>query len=133
MIFVPQIATVGTRQRRGVVLLVVMALLALFAAVGLTFVFYADATATASQDFRERATNMRADVSPELLLAYYLAQLIYDVDDTNGAYSAMRGHSLARAMYGSNATNNVPYSGIGRAHYNEAKLGGADAYDYVNH
>ena len=105
MVFVPQMLTgEATRtERRGVVLLVVMALLALFAAVGLSFVFYADAEAQASLWFRE-AADISADQPPdynvEALANFFLAQFLYDADDTNGVYSSMRGNSLARNMYG---------------------------------
>src|SRR6266849_748193 len=117
MIFVPAIST-PPEERRGVVLLVVMALLTIFAAVGLSFVFYAEAESTAAAYFGENSRKMVPDVDPELLLAYFLGQLIYDVDDTNGMYSAMRGHSLTRNMYGYQAggINMNPYNGVGRLH-----------------
>src|SRR6516162_1849915 len=99
MIFVPAIST-PSQERRGIVLLVVMALLTLFAAVGLSFVFYAEAESTAAQYFGDASRKNIPDIDPELLMAYYLGQLLYDVDDNNGAYSAMRGHGLARNMYG---------------------------------
>src|SRR6185437_10996268 len=69
---------------------------------------------------------IRPDIDPELLLAHFLGQLIYDVpDDESGVYSALRGHSLARTMYGYNggaraasasplAANIVPFNGVGR-------------------
>jgi hypothetical protein len=65
------------------------------------------------------------------LAAFALTQLIYDVPDTtSGCYSAMRGHSLARDMYGYNYTwnptaqqqpnpplnNIIPFNGTGRLH-----------------
>src|SRR5947209_6602136 len=111
--------------RRGVILLVVVALLTLFAIVGLTFVLYAEGEAKASQAFRDSQTGTQPDADPELLLSYFLGQLIYDVPDPApgrewGAYSAMRGHSLARLMYGydenPNNPNDKPFSGTGRIH-----------------
>ena len=106
-------------DRRGVILLVVLALLTLLAIVGLTFVLYADAQATAARIYRESQSAQQADVNPERLLAIFLNQLLYDVDDTNGIYSALRGHSLARTLYGYNdaTVNDVPFNGMGRLHY----------------
>lgn len=105
-------------QRRGMILLVVLALLTLFAAIGLAFVLYADAEATAARIAREAQAQTVPDVDPELLLACFLGQLIYDVDDTVGVYSALRGHSLARLLYGYRAegTDNLPFNGTGRLH-----------------
>jgi hypothetical protein len=105
-------------RRRGVILLVVLALLTLFATIGLTFVLYADAEATAARIAREAESQTAPNVDPELLLAYFLGQLIYDVDDTRGVYSALRGHSLARLMYGYHAegTDTQPFNGTGRLH-----------------
>src|SRR5262245_9352767 len=112
------------RPRRGTILLVVVLLLTLFTIVALGFVMYADAAARSAQVFREAHTQTRPDVEPELLLAYFLGQLIYDVpDDETGVYSALRGHSLARNLYGANAgpepyapptANIVPFNGVGR-------------------
>jgi hypothetical protein len=147
MVFVPQLST-PVRERRGIVLLVVIALLALFAAVGLSFVYYAEAESTASQFNRENSTLLNADASPELLLSYFLRQLIYDVDDntttgTTNLGSALRGHSLARSLYGYdylNPSNNaIPFDGTGVIHYTDPNvttvLGGttyADAYYLPN-
>jgi hypothetical protein len=102
--------------RRGVILLVVLALLTLFAIVGITFVMYSNSEANASRIYREAQAPTQADMDPELLLSMFLGQLIYDVDDTNGQYSALRGHSLARSMYGyqSGGTNQTPFNGTGR-------------------
>jgi hypothetical protein len=97
----------------------VLILLTLFAVVGITFVLYADAEAQSARLAREAQSQDRPDVEPEVLLAYFLGHLIYDTDDQRGVYSALRGHSLARLMYGSNdeSDNNfTPFNGSGRLH-----------------
>ena len=125
----------GAARRRGVILLVVIVLLTLFAAVGLAFVLYADAEANAARVYREAGAPDRADVTPEAALAFFLPQLIYDVDDTDGVYSALRGHSLARLLYGSDdepgARNDQPFNGTGRLHA-PGPLGGDD-YRLINY
>ncbi len=105
----------GTR-RSGIVLLVVMAMLALFATVALSFVFYAEAESAISRYAAQAETQAQADANPEMLLSYFLSQFIYD---TENPYSAMRGHSLARTMYGSNPAdyNVVPFNGMGRMRF----------------
>jgi hypothetical protein len=122
--------------RRGIILLVVLALLTLFAVVGLSFVLYADGQATSARLFREAQSPSRPDVEPELLLAYFLGQLIFDVeDDETGVYSALRGHSLARLMYGYNdsaSTSGQPFSGTGRLHA-PSPFPGIDDYDLINY
>src|SRR3954447_297658 len=87
------------KRRPGVVLLVVMAMLALFATVALSFVFYADNEAVAANLYAKSQMKEQPDIHPELLASYFLNQLIYDTDNI---YSAMRGQSLVRSMYGSN-------------------------------
>lgn len=116
-------------ERRGVVLLVVIAFLALFAGVALGFVFYAEAEAAAAQAGRQAHSNYAPDSDPELLLSYFLGQLIYD---TNDPYSAIRGHSLARSLYGYHpaALNYLPFNGTGRLH-TPVTLGGVSADNYV--
>lgn len=114
-----------TNERRAVILMVVLSLLTLFALVGVTFVLYADAEAAAARVAREAQTMQTADVNPEEALAYFLGQLIYDVPDLPGGVgSGLRGHSLARTMYGYNYTvpsvtslNVFPFDGPGRLHY----------------
>jgi hypothetical protein len=87
--------------RRGVILLVVVLMLALFLVVGLSFVLYAEAERDSSRTNREAQGPDHFDVPPETLLAFALGQIIYDApDDLNGVQSAMRGHSFARTMYG---------------------------------
>src|SRR5262245_14328363 len=97
-------------HRCGVVLLVVISLLMLFAIVGIAFVIYAEAQASTARIWKESASQRRPDVDPEELLAYFLGQLIYD---TSNPHSALRGHSLARSMYGKPG-GTQPYCGTGR-------------------
>src|SRR6266700_5035178 len=109
--------------RKGVVLLVVVGLLALFAVVGLTFVYYAEAEAATSRIAAQSQTANFIDVEPDLLLSYALSQLICGVDDlsangaNNSVFSAMRAHDFGRNMYGynRNTLNVTPFNGLGRA------------------
>src|SRR5690349_11904314 len=101
-------------RRRGVILMVVLILLTLFALVGLAFVFYAQSQAEAARIAREaedRNDALQPDVSPEVLLAEFLRQAIYDLPEMDGSgytapyLSALRGHSIVRAIYGYNPTS----------------------------
>ena len=115
--------------RKGVILLVVIILLTLFAVVGLTFVLYSDSSATSGRIYRESFTvlNLRPDESPSVLLNFGLSQIIFPVDDNQNPYTALRGWDLARDMYGwdddfptrANGTavnNTLPFNGTGRLH-----------------
>jgi hypothetical protein len=129
--------------RRGAVLLVVLVMLMLFAALALAFVYYAESEATASRYHRESqtATAFRPNVDPELLLAYFLGKLIYgDYNDETGVWSALRGHDLARGVYGypdvwdpnrnlfavQVGLNTTPFNGLGRVH--QQVIPGIDDY-----
>lgn len=118
-------------RRSGVILLIVVIMLALFLVVGLSFMLYAESEASASRIYREAFTINydRADIEPQTLLNWAMGQLVYDVSDYgDGVYSALRGHSLARNMYGWNYTTNpadltfvnaannnyTPFNGYGR-------------------
>ena len=85
----------ASNRRPGVVLLVVMAMLALFASLALSFVFYADSEAVAAALSRQALTRDQPDIDPEVLSAYFLSQMIYDTDNPQ---SALRGWSLARSI-----------------------------------
>jgi hypothetical protein len=114
------------QKRRGVILLVVLAMLTIFALIGLSFVMYADSAATRARIFREAATfNRFGDVRETALTSAtaaweeFLGQILYDVnDDAVGVASSLRGHSLGRTLYGWNdapgALNDRPYTGTGR-------------------
>ncbi|MBI1915287.1 MAG: hypothetical protein HYS12_11190 [Planctomycetes bacterium] len=122
-------------ERRAMILVVVLALLSLFAIVGLTFVFYAQRQASASLNFRE-ARQRQGDILPvEQLARHFMSHLIYDVpDQAPGIYSGMRGHSLARLVYGYNdgGINSTPFDGTGRLHA-PSPLTGVDDYWLVNY
>jgi len=134
-------------ERKAVILLVVISLLTLFAIVGLTFVLYANAEANASKIYREASALNQVDMEPEMLISMFLSQMIYGVpDDYTGVYSALRGHDLARSMYGyyyptaSSPTvqqNTVPFNGTGRLHIPTPTYGTltftVDDYQLVNY
>src|SRR6516225_1537511 len=113
--------------RRGVILIVVLALLTLFAIVGLSFVLYAQAEAESSRLSKESFTLRQPLESPDRMWSFALSQLLYDSpDDASGVYSGLRGHSLARSMYGFDNTidangnyvpNQTPFNGTGRLPY----------------
>ncbi len=120
---------VGRQSRRGIVLLVVITMLALFAVLGLAFVYYARSEADSAQMSTQAQAQTTMDVDPEFLLSYALGQLIYGVEDqvqyvsypspfyaAHNVYSSMRGHDLARGVFGWNrhALNATPFNGVGR-------------------
>src|SRR5262245_43926013 len=86
-------------RRRGIVLVLVLAMLGLLALVGVTF-------ATLSSQSRINAKNyVQSLLKPQddELMDFALAQLINDTSDPR---SVIRGHSLARDMYGNDAFAN---------------------------
>lgn len=123
--------------RRGVILMVVLALLTLFAILGLSFVLYADSSARSGQISREAESAVvkpNVDLDPDALFAFLMGQLLLPVDDTvAGVYSGLRGHDLARNMYGYNPAtyNGTPFNGVGRLHGN-SPISGVDDYNLIN-
>jgi len=108
-------------RRKGMIILVIIAFLALFTIMGLTYLLYADAQLRFSIDEIKRLDkrNYRSfDLSTDYLFNFFLERFVYDQPDreadpyataTGGinyepqsVYSALRGHSLARNMYGYN-------------------------------
>ena len=127
------------RARKGVILVIVVAFLALGLSVGIAFVFFAHQMATNMRMYREAGQGGRtatvnqgssgytdeAPPMPTELASMALGNLIYDVpDDETGIWNSLRGASLARGIYGLSyggapqnptyANNDVPYNGIGR-------------------
>jgi hypothetical protein len=129
--FRPRILPASAR-RRAVILVVVLVLLTLFAVVGLAFVLYANAEAEASRVYRESSTfvDNRPDINTDTLGNYAFGLVIFDSADPvssgatpfpAGGWSAIRGYSLGRDMYGYDADNTAsniyPFNGIGRPHF----------------
>ena len=115
--------------RRGAILLVVLAMLALFAVLGLSFVLYAESSATAARINREA---MDLNSSGGALTATIggqefaeaagkaIGQMLFDAADTDptGATSGLRGYGLVRLKYGYDrnaylTTPPVPVSNFG--------------------
>ncbi len=99
------------KKRKGVILLVVLAMITLLTILGITFVLYSDASeATARINMEGEKTSFQlnpADWSAGELMQMAFGQLVFDVeDDEAGQRSGLRGHSLSRDMYG------YRYSGI---------------------
>jgi hypothetical protein len=124
--------------------MIVLAMLTLFAILGLSFVLYANSQAQSARLARDaEGITLQAGDIPDPLFNYFLGQLIYDTDNSSGVYSAMRGHSLARALYGYNDAPNaagaspiniVPFCGTGRLHIPSLVLGGTYFEDQlINH
>jgi hypothetical protein len=117
------------QRRRGVILVIVVILLALFATIGVAFVLYATSHAESTRIYREAEDVTTTELPPEVLLEYFLSQLLFDVrDDSSGVGSALRGHSLMRGTWGLNyeidanrtvtlSNNTVAFSGTGRLHH----------------
>ena len=99
-----------TRTRRGAILLVVLAMLALFAVVALSFVLYAESEATSMRNGRA-ARNGEADPNPQEAANQFLGVLIYDTNDNS---VALYGHGLGTTKYGQVAGQMYsPHSGSG--------------------
>jgi hypothetical protein len=141
----------STPARRGVILLVVLAILTLIALVGITFVLYSDSISAAARTESESASLSVPDMDPYQCFALFLGQLIYDAPDDgpsspNGVLSALRGHSLARNMYGWRTAagligNTTAFNGLGRLHFNylssvdaaATPINGLDEWQLINY
>ena len=116
--------------RKGMILLVVVAFLALFSVMGITYIIYADSQLRQTtddvngQDVRQNPLKL-IDLDPSFILNFFLERFLYDQSDVSATsatpdsvYSALRGHSLSRNMYGwndtANALNDKPFNGTGK-------------------
>lgn len=122
--------------RRGAILIVVLALLALFAVIGLAFVFYSDSEALIARTYRQ--AQGRNGGGPEAFpqdattnaANDCLGAFLFEPPDTD-LTNALRGHTLTAGMFGRvphaptgsypfNATGTgsptEPYSGVGTFH-----------------
>jgi hypothetical protein len=120
-------------RRRAVILMVVLVLLTLFAIVGLAFVLYANAEGEASRVYREtNIGNNVINISSNSLASFALGQFLFDTPDPQATsplgpgnypqygWSAIRGHSVARDIYGYDAdspgSNIFAFNGPGHLH-----------------
>lgn len=86
--------------RRGIILLIVLALLALFTVVGVSFLLYASAEAQSARINSEADRPIRPDMDTELALSLVFSQILYPVPDNElGLYSSLRGWDMARSAY----------------------------------
>lgn len=98
--------------RRGMILFVVVAMLALLAVVSFAFYYYASQEALTSRLALDNQQRTRPD--PDALLAYALRQLVFDERPTGPFTSQMAMYSLLRNLFGSEGLE--PFSGTGRFH-----------------
>ena len=87
------------RERRGIVLVLVLGMLGLMAVIGITFATFTGQSRISARNFAQSVNQPQRDE----LMDYALSQLISDTTDIR---SAIRGHSLARDMYGNDANFN---------------------------
>ena len=92
---------VQAKNRRGVVLLMVLGLLTLFAAVGISFAMLAKNESISAVNFK-RSTQAPAavDLTPDQLRDLVRRAVNEVIYDTNNPQSAIRGHSLLRDLFG---------------------------------
>src|SRR4051812_22537699 len=107
--------------RRGAILIVVLALLAIFAVVALTFVIYSGAEADGARIYKQAQNSADGTPNPNEVVNAFLNAVIFDAGDTSSTdlLNNLRGHSLSRTMYGWQGTigqNTVPYNGVGTFH-----------------
>lgn len=87
------------RQRRGIVLVLILGILGLMAVIGVTFATFTGQSRVGARNFAQAMLRPQ----PNELMDFALSQLIGDTADIR---SAIRGHSMARDMYGNDAANN---------------------------
>ncbi len=89
----------GKRGQRGIVLVLILGMLALMALIGITFATFSGQSRISARNFAQSMNQPQRDE----LMDYALEQLIGDTTDIR---SAIRGHSMARDMYGDDGNLN---------------------------
>jgi len=105
------------RERRGIVLVLILGVLALMAVIGVTFATFSGQSRVSARNFAQSVNQPQRDE----LMDYALSQLISDTPDIR---SSIRGHSLSRDMFGNDAASNG---------YLTARPGGAGAVSPYNY
>ena len=75
------------RRRRGAILLVVLAMLALFAVIGLSFVLFAESEGTAGRIYREDKSRL-TPLDPADAAGRAIRQVVWGTDDVNSVMPA---------------------------------------------
>lgn len=136
--------------RRGTAILItVFFLITIMMVMGLALVMYAARERAAALAYQDAVSGVTLSVeppSPENTVNQFLSALIYDTpDDGDALTNSLRGHSIARAMYGSRYDFStpvwsgalVPWAGVGVFHdtgnFGNATLNGQDRVKFVNH
>src|SRR5271165_3642609 len=89
----------GKRERRGIVLVMILGVLALMAVIGVAFATFTGQSRISARNFAQSVNQPQRDE----LMDYALEQLIGDTADIR---SSIRGHSMARDMYGNDGNFN---------------------------
>ncbi len=89
----------GKHERRGIVLVLILGVLALMAVIGVTFATFSGQSRISARNFAQSVNQPQRDE----LMDYALEQLIGDTADIR---SSIRGHSMARDMYGNDGNFN---------------------------
>lgn len=106
--------------RRGTILVVVLALLAIFAVIGIAFVFYSDGEAQMARYARDAENGRGGSVVPNPPSDFdsnamtVVGQVVFG--DYSRQMSALRGHDLSSSMYGGQGQSTDPYTGQGIFH-----------------
>ena len=111
----------GVDQRRGVLLIVVLAMLSLFAIVGITFVFFAGGKAEYARITAEVQNSGTLQFPDDGSAAFntFLANLIFPAPPPTSTaprtsyFNALRGHDLTTLMYGGQIGSTLAWNGIG--------------------
>ena len=89
-------------RRRGVVLILVLAMMGLLAVIGVSFATFSGQARSGAITYSTRLSRPR----PDAMIEYAVEQLI---NDTTNPMSALFGHGLKSDMYGNDAVRNGLY------------------------
>ena len=115
--FRPLTCSYRRSPRRGTaILLTVFSLITLLMVAGLTYVMYAAKEKAIAERYKEAASSSPSLIMPDStgIVNQFFGKLIYDDgDDGLALLNALRGHSIARSMYGGRAGSDIPWNGVG--------------------
>jgi hypothetical protein len=143
----------AAERRHAVILMVVLVLLTLFAIVALAFVLYANSEADSSRIYREAVISAgsgnggKPDIPTDIIGSVGIGGILFDTPDpgpgtvsgvgVGGGYSAARGYSVARDMYGWNGdspgSNIYAFNGTGRLHSTVGNPWGLDDHALLSY